>query len=181
MQNSIDLQMADRLQELRDEKEQLELSLKETNAMIEAVEQDLIAAMVTAELDSFKRNGHTYSLKVETYASAKADRKEELFKATMREVEDRIRIRRGDSIASLEAEAENPSSDMSTSKQHTSISPQLLTGRHSDREKLNCTIDIAEDAMTAYLMLYGKSDGDYTYEELLQYLKENGIIYSRGY
>ena len=81
MQNSIDLQMADRLQELRDEKEQLELSLKETNAMIEAVEQDLIAAMVTAELDSFKRNGHTYSLKVETYASAKADRKEELFKA----------------------------------------------------------------------------------------------------
>lgn len=81
MQNSIDLQMADRLQELRDEKEQLELSLKETNAMIEAVEQDLIAAMVTAELDSFKRNGHTYSLKVETYASAKADRKEELFEA----------------------------------------------------------------------------------------------------
>ena len=73
--------MADRLQELRDEKEQLELSLKETNAMIEAVEQDLIAAMVTAELDSFKRNGHTYSLKVETYASAKADRKEELFEA----------------------------------------------------------------------------------------------------
>ncbi len=102
---------------------------------------------------------------------------EELFKATMREVEDRIRIRRGDSIASLEAEAENPSSDMSTSKQNTSISPQLLTGRHSDREKLNCTIDIAEDAMAAYLMLYGKSDGDYTYEELLQYLKENGIIY----
>ena len=81
MQNSIDLQMADRLQELRDEKEQLELSLKETNAMIEAVEQDLIAAMVTAELDSFKRNGHTYSLKVETYASAKVDRKEELFEA----------------------------------------------------------------------------------------------------
>lgn len=81
MQNSIDLQMADRLQELRDEKEQLELSLKETNAMIEVVEQDLIAAMVTAELDSFRRNGHTYSLKVETYASAKADRKEELFEA----------------------------------------------------------------------------------------------------
>lgn len=81
MENSIDLQMADRLQELRDEKEQLELALKETNGMIEAVEQDLVAAMVTAELDSFKRNGHTYSLKVDTYASAKADRKEELFEA----------------------------------------------------------------------------------------------------
>lgn len=81
MENNIDLAMADRLQELRDEKEQLEIALKETNGMIEAVEQDLVAAMVTAELDSFKRNGHTYSLKVDTYASAKSDRKEELFEA----------------------------------------------------------------------------------------------------
>ena len=81
MENSIDLQMADRLQELRDEKEQLEIALKETNGMIEAVEQDLVAAMVTAELDSFKRNGHTYSLKVDTYASAKAECKQELFDA----------------------------------------------------------------------------------------------------
>ncbi len=81
MENNIDLAMADRLQELRDEKEQLELSLKETNAMIEAVEQDLVAAMVTAELDSFKRNGHSYSLKVDTYASAKAECKGELFEA----------------------------------------------------------------------------------------------------
>ena len=81
MENSIDLQMADRLQELRDEKEQLELSLKETNALIESVEQDLVAAMLTAELDSFKRNGHTYSLKVDTYASAKADKKPEFFEA----------------------------------------------------------------------------------------------------
>lgn len=81
MENSIDLAMADRLQELRDEKEQLEIALKETNGMIEAVEQDLVAAMVTAELDSFKRNGHTYSLKVDTYTSAKAECKQELFEA----------------------------------------------------------------------------------------------------
>lgn len=81
MENNIDLTMADRLQELRDEKEQLEISLKETNAMIEAVEQDLVAAMATAELDSFKRNGHSYSLKVDTFASAKAECKEELFEA----------------------------------------------------------------------------------------------------
>ena len=81
MENSIDLQIADRLQELREEKTQLELALKETNGMIEAVEQDLVAAMITAELDSFKRNGHTYSIKVDTYASAKAECKEELFEA----------------------------------------------------------------------------------------------------
>ena len=81
MENSIDLTLADTLQELREAKEHLELSLKETNSMIEAVEQDLITAMVTAELDSFKRNGHTYSIKVDTYASARVDRKEELFEA----------------------------------------------------------------------------------------------------
>lgn len=81
MENNIDLAMADRLQELRDEKEQLEIALKETNGMIEVVEQDLVAAMVTAELDSFKRNGHTYSLKIDTYASAKAECKQELFEA----------------------------------------------------------------------------------------------------
>lgn len=81
MENSIDLQLADTLQELRDAKEHLEASLKETNEMIEAIEQDLVQAMLTAELDSFKRNGHTYSLKVDTFASAKAECKEELFKA----------------------------------------------------------------------------------------------------
>ena len=81
MENSIDLQLADTLQELRDAKEHLEASLKETNEMIEAIEQDLVQAMLTAELDSFKRNGHTYSLKVDTFASAKAECKEQLFKA----------------------------------------------------------------------------------------------------
>ena len=39
MENTIDLKMADRLQELRDEKEQLELALKETNGMIEAIKR----------------------------------------------------------------------------------------------------------------------------------------------
>ena len=81
MENKIDLQLADTLQELRDAKEHLEASLKETNEMIEAIEQDLVQAMLTAELDSFKRNGHTYSLKVDTFASAKAECKEELFQA----------------------------------------------------------------------------------------------------
>ena len=81
MENKIDLQLADTLQELRDAKENLEASLKETNALIEDIEQDLVQAMLTAELDSFKRNGHTYSLKVDTFASAKAECKDELFKA----------------------------------------------------------------------------------------------------
>lgn len=81
MENNIDLTLADRLQELRDEKEQLELRTKEVNGEIEIIEQQLVEAMITAELDSFKRNGHSYSLKNETFASAKAETKEELFEA----------------------------------------------------------------------------------------------------
>ena len=37
--------------------------------------------MVTAELESLKRNGRTYSLRVETFASAKPETKDELFEA----------------------------------------------------------------------------------------------------
>lgn len=102
---------------------------------------------------------------------------EELFKATMQEVEDRIRIRRG----STEEASDKPAIEFSKeiSKQHQGSANTSLpdTGRRSDREKLNCTLDIAEDAMTAYLMLYGKSNGEYTYEELVQYLNEQGIVY----
>lgn len=81
METNIDLTLADRLQELRDAKAHLEEATKETNAMIEEIEQELVNAMITAELESFKRNGHTYSLKVDTFASAKAECKEELFRA----------------------------------------------------------------------------------------------------
>lgn len=102
---------------------------------------------------------------------------EELFKATMLEVEDRIRIRRGDTEETSNNTSPAFSEDRSDRKQDTAQPSKTDTGRRSDREKLNCTLDIAEDAMTAYLMLYGKTDGDYTYEELIQYLNEQGIVY----
>lgn len=99
---------------------------------------------------------------------------EELFKATMQEVEDRIRIRRGEKLDFQNEKTK----DSLTTNCSTDVSISPLVGRHSDREKLNCTIDIAEDAMTAYLMLYGKTDGcDYTYQEIEAYLKEKGIVY----
>lgn len=102
---------------------------------------------------------------------------DELFKATMQEVDNRIRVRRGNAADLPNEISEDFSSEKSERICSSDTSSPLPTGRHSDREKLNCTIDIAEDAMTAYLMLYGKSDSDYTYEEILQYLNENGIIY----
>lgn len=81
MENKIDLVLVDDLQDLRNKKEQLEEELKTLNAMLEEVESTLVDAMVTAELESLKRNGRTYSLRVETFASAKPETKEELYQA----------------------------------------------------------------------------------------------------
>ncbi len=81
MENKIDLVLIDDLQDLRDKKEQLEDELKTINNTLEEVEATLIDAMVTAELESLKRNGRTYSLRVETFASAKPETKDELFEA----------------------------------------------------------------------------------------------------
>lgn len=93
---------------------------------------------------------------------------EELFKATMIEVEDRIRIRRGDgSFGKDNTTTEDTQKDEAPSE--FTLDPELL-GRHTDRELLNCTLDVSEDGMTAYLMLYGKPAGDYTYEELVEFL-----------
>lgn len=100
---------------------------------------------------------------------------EELFKATMLEVEDRIRIRRGDGNLLTENDTQRDTKDSDTTSDFT-IDPDLV-GRHTDRENLNCTIDISEDGMTAYLMLYGKHEEDYTYEEIHTYLLEHKIVY----
>lgn len=81
MENKIDLVLIDDLQDLRDKKEQLETELKTINNTLEEVEVTVVDAMVTAELESLKRNGHTYSLRVETFASAKPETKNELFEA----------------------------------------------------------------------------------------------------
>ena len=81
MENKIDLNLVDDLQDLRNKKEQLENDLKSINATLEEVEMTLVDAMVNAELESLKRNGKTYSLRVETYASAKPESKDDLFNA----------------------------------------------------------------------------------------------------
>lgn len=81
MENKIDLSLVDDLQDLRDKKEAMEAELKNISSTLDEVETSLVEAMVNAELDSLKRNGHTYSLRVDTYASARPESKEELFTA----------------------------------------------------------------------------------------------------
>jgi hypothetical protein len=53
--------------------------LKNTNATIETVEQELVNAMIAEEMQNFTRNGLTFYLLPKLYASPVAERKQELF------------------------------------------------------------------------------------------------------
>jgi predicted ATP-dependent protease len=76
--------LADRLRELREEKDVCAAKLKEINAGIAEVERELSEAMTTAECPNFSRGGKTFILTTTTRWSAEADRKEALY-AVLRE------------------------------------------------------------------------------------------------
>jgi hypothetical protein len=73
--------LADRLRELREEKDGCAAKLKDVNSEIGEVEQELSEAMATAECASFSRGGKTFVLTTTTRWSAEADRKEALYAA----------------------------------------------------------------------------------------------------
>jgi hypothetical protein len=69
-------QLADRLLELRDRKNALEEEIKEVNAELERVQQELIEQMRLNGLDNFRRNGKLFIPVTKTWASPKAEFKE---------------------------------------------------------------------------------------------------------
>src|SRR5690606_33500297 len=71
-------ELADRLLDLRERKEQLSELLKQVNAEIEEVDRQLAELMLSEEIQSFVRSGQMFYLKTETYVSAAAGRKPEL-------------------------------------------------------------------------------------------------------
>lgn len=70
---------ADELKELKRRKSEIDAQLKEVNALIAQTEEELSEMMVDTETQSFNRSGTLFYLNTKTYASAKADRKDELF------------------------------------------------------------------------------------------------------
>ena len=79
--NNIDVNLIDDLQDLKNQKEELENSLKAVSAELEEVEKQVVENFITAEVDSVKRNGKTYSLKNDLYTSPIAEEKDNLFEA----------------------------------------------------------------------------------------------------
>ncbi len=74
-------QLADRLKDLKERKKELEEEVKGVNSEIEEVDEQLSNLMVDTETQSFNRSGTLIYLNTKTYASAVAERKQELYEA----------------------------------------------------------------------------------------------------
>lgn len=74
-------ELAEKLKTLRDEKKDAEQRVKDINADIDDVEQQLVSVMTDTETQNFTRAGTMFSLTNKTRASAMADRKGELYAA----------------------------------------------------------------------------------------------------
>lgn len=71
--------LADRLRELREEKDMQTAILKDINTEIETVEYKLSEAMANAECSNFTRGNKMFVLTATTRWSAEAERKDELY------------------------------------------------------------------------------------------------------
>ena len=79
MTNNEIFELADKLRDLKDLKNELAEKTKGNNAEIDKVEFELATLMAREELQSFNRNSILFYLNSKTYASAKAEQKLELF------------------------------------------------------------------------------------------------------
>jgi hypothetical protein len=73
-------ELADRLKELRNAKQDAEQRVKELNVAIDDTDYELSELMAQTETQSFSRAGTMFYLTTKARASAKADRKTELYK-----------------------------------------------------------------------------------------------------
>lgn len=81
MENQAIFELADKLKALKQQKEELNASLKDVNKEIEALDAKLSDAMGEAEVDRFSRSGSTFYLKTRLFASPQAGKKDELISA----------------------------------------------------------------------------------------------------
>lgn len=81
MDNQEIFKMADELKALKDEKKAKETDIKDLTEKIDVLDAELVNAMIESDLDKFTHKGSTYYIKSRLFASADADKKEELIKA----------------------------------------------------------------------------------------------------
>lgn len=81
MDNNMIFNLSDRLKALKENKKELETTLKNVNEMIFEIESSLAELMTLNETQNFTRSGTMFSLTTSTKASAKAGKREELYTA----------------------------------------------------------------------------------------------------
>lgn len=72
-------ELADKLKDLKEQKKQKELELRNINDMIFEVDSELSELMILKETQNFTRGGNTFCLTTSTKASAVAGLKDELY------------------------------------------------------------------------------------------------------
>jgi len=103
--------LADRLRELREEKDAQTAILKDINADIDAVEYKLTEAMAKAECPNFTRNGKQYIMTPTTRWSPEPDRKEELYAALKENGYDHLFTVNAQTLGSFVKEQVNETAD----------------------------------------------------------------------
>ena len=78
-------ELADRLRELRERKDELAEETKANNTEIEKTELELSQLMAQTETQSFQRAGTLFYLATKTYASANKEQKDELYETLKNE------------------------------------------------------------------------------------------------
>jgi len=73
--------LSDALLDARKAKEHAKAALKEVTAVVDDIEAQLIEAMVSSELENFKRNGVQFILANKSHISAEPERKDDLWVA----------------------------------------------------------------------------------------------------
>ena len=81
MENEKMFDLADKLKQLRDSKDDLEAQVKDINAKIEETDYRLTELMAESETQNFTRAGTMFCLTTKTRASASAGVKDELYEA----------------------------------------------------------------------------------------------------
>ncbi len=72
-------QLADRLKGLKEQKKQLEDTLKDINAAIEETNEKMVQIMTQQEIQNFNRAGQLFYLNTRTFASPAAGQQEALY------------------------------------------------------------------------------------------------------
>ena len=137
--------LADKLRDLREEKDAQTAILKDINTDIDRVEYELTEAMAKAECPNFTHNGKQFIMTTTTRWSAETDRKEELYAALRENGYDHLFTVNHQTLASFIKEQvnENAAAHPDADKSDGANVPEWLSGLVKSYDDIGITMKSA--------------------------------------